>query len=110
MASKKDNLKLAFCYIPLVAIILFFIEDKKTEELMKHIKYGIILFAGYVIIDFLLWVVFWWMLSWIIFLVYIGLSGFLWYKAYSWEEVNMEYIDKFEDKIKDSISDSKKKK
>jgi hypothetical protein len=41
--SSSDSLKHALCYIPLVAIVLFFVEEKKTDELRKHIKYGVIL-------------------------------------------------------------------
>ncbi len=30
--SPKDNFKNALCYIPLVAVLLFFIEENKTTE------------------------------------------------------------------------------
>jgi len=38
--SNNENLKNAICYIPLVAFIIFFTEPNKSNELMKHIKYG----------------------------------------------------------------------
>lgn len=37
--SNSDNLKNALCYIPFVAFVLIFVENNKTEELKKHIKY-----------------------------------------------------------------------
>jgi DNA polymerase III delta subunit len=37
--SKNENFKNAICYIPFVAIVLFFTENNKTTELKKHIKY-----------------------------------------------------------------------
>lgn len=37
--SNSDNLKNALCYVPIVAIILFFTEEKKSDSLKKHIKY-----------------------------------------------------------------------
>lgn len=37
--SNSDNLKNALCYVPFIAIILFFTEEKKSESLKKHIKY-----------------------------------------------------------------------
>jgi len=80
--------KNALCYIPLVAIFIHFTEEKKTKELEKHIKYWIILFIWYAILN----VVFW-MLSLI---VYLWISWFLWYKAYSWEDVKISFIDDFD--------------
>ncbi len=106
MGSKNDNVKNALCYIPLVAIVLFFVEQKKSKELVKHINYWIILFFAYLIINYFLHFLF----GWIIFLVYVLISAYLWYKAYNGEEVQVEYIDKLEDKIKDSINNNKKTK
>jgi hypothetical protein len=37
--SPKDNFKNAICYIPLLAIVLYFIEDIKTDIYMKNIRY-----------------------------------------------------------------------
>lgn len=48
--SKKDNLKNALCYIPLFSIVIFFAEDKKTDELKKHIKYAVFLLIAYVLL------------------------------------------------------------
>lgn len=39
MQTSNQNTKNALCYIPLVAFILYFIEDKKTEEFSKHLRY-----------------------------------------------------------------------
>lgn len=101
--SGSDNLKNALCYIPLAALVLFFIEENKTDELRKHIKYGTILLAWYVILQAVLG----WLLSGILFLVYMAISGFLFYKAYQWEDVNLEHIDKLEKKVQDEFGSSK---
>jgi hypothetical protein len=37
--SGSDYLKNALCYVPLVALVLFFTEENKSVELKKHIKY-----------------------------------------------------------------------
>lgn len=102
--SSSDSLKNALCYIPLVAIVLFFVEEKKTEELRKHIKYGVILLVWYIILQAVLGFLIWGML----FLLYIGISAFLFYKAYQWEDVNLEHIDNLEKKVQDEFGSSKK--
>ena len=102
--SGSDNLKNAFCYIPLAALVLFFIEENKTDELRKHIKYWAILLAWYVILQAVLG----WLLSGILFFVYMTISGFLFYKTYQWEDVNLEHIDNLEKKVQDEFGSSKK--
>jgi hypothetical protein len=52
--ANNDKFKNAICYIPFVSIILFFIEEKKSKELLKNIKYGAFLLLGYIIIRFLI--------------------------------------------------------
>jgi hypothetical protein len=37
--SQKDNFKNAICYIPLLAIVLYFIDEIKTDAYKKNIKY-----------------------------------------------------------------------
>lgn len=37
--NKKINFKYAICYIPLVAIFLYFTEKNISDEYKKHIKY-----------------------------------------------------------------------
>jgi len=98
--SKKSNNKRfneAFCYMPLWAIIMYFmIEDKdKTESLKKHMKYGFLIFIAYLIVNF----IFWWLASWLIFVIYLILASVLAYKVYSGEDVNIQVIDDFEKKI-----------
>lgn len=106
--SNSDNLKKSLCYIPLGWIILFFIEQNKSLELMKHIKYGTFLFIAYVLIRFVLVWILWLPFGGILTLLYIWLAGFFWFKAFKWEEVNIEYIDEFEKKFKENLNDSKK--
>ncbi len=102
--SNSDNLKNALCYVPIVAIVLFFTEEKKSDSLKKHIKYWNFLFFAYIIARFIITAVLpLWSLSGILFLAYAGITWFLGYKAYNWEDMNVEYIDKFEDKIKEKL-------
>ena len=84
--------KNALCYIPLAAFFIHFTETKKTPELRKHIKYWIILFIGYSLLSFLLS----WLVWWILFIIYIWLSWVLWYRAYNWEDVDISFIDDFD--------------
>lgn len=37
--NNKENFKYAICYIPLVAIFLFFTEKDTNDNYKKHIKY-----------------------------------------------------------------------
>ena len=107
MWTKSNNLKNALCYIPPVSLVLFFVETKKTDKLMKHIKYASILLFAYMIIQFILWFIMLWFLNWLVTITFICISLYLWYKAYNWEDVHVEYIDKLEEKIKDSMKNTK---
>lgn len=109
MVDNKDSSvnirnKNAICYIPLVAFFLHFSEAKKTPELKKHIKYAVIIFIAYAILNVVIWWVFWPLL----FLVYLWISWFLWYKAYLWKKVDIDFIDKnFDNDDKKKSSDKK---
>ena len=98
--SKKDNLKYAMCYIPFVAIIIYIVEANKTRELQKHINYWLILLGSIVIINIILKTLYLDFFAGIAALLYIIGSGYLWYKIFSWEEVEVGIIDKIEQKIK----------
>jgi len=52
--NSNNNIKNAICYIPFVAIIVLFIEDKKDDDLKKHIRYGIMLFLIYLILTIII--------------------------------------------------------
>jgi len=86
-----DNIKNALCYIPFVAVVLYFIEQNKSQQLEKHIRYGIVLFIGYIILSILVSFLF----NGLVVLAYIWASIFLWYKAYIWEDVQIDFIDNF---------------
>ena len=105
MENKKDNLKNALCYIPLVNIVLFFVEENKTEEFKKHLNKGLLLFFIYLFIKAILWMFFWywWWYWWVITLIYFIISGVLFYKAYNWENIQIEVLDNVEEKIKDTF-------
>lgn len=97
---QKDNFKNAICYIPLLAIILYFIDEIKSEDYKKNIKYWIYLFALYVfssiIIKFFLY---YWAILFILFLVYIIMSAYYWFKAFKWNDVNIYIIDELDKKV-----------
>lgn len=101
-ASQSDNFKNALCYIPLVAVVLFFVESNKSAELLKHIKYGVMLFVGYVVLHYILGILHLG-LGGILFLIYVGISAYLVYKAYTGEKIELEYLDKLEDTVKSNI-------
>ena len=107
--SNGNNLKNAICYIPFVWIVLFFTEQNKSSELIKNIKYWTFLFIAFVLIRLLLVWILMMPLSWILFLLYAGIVGFFWFKAYNWEDINIEYIDDFEKKIKENLNDTSTK-
>lgn len=97
--NKKDNLKYAMCYIPFLAIVMYFIEDKKTKELKKHINYWIILFVGLIIANIVLKALFLGFFTVFTTLVYVIISAILAYKAFSWEEISIEVLDSIEKKV-----------
>lgn len=99
----NENLKYALCYVPVVAIILHFVEKNKTPILEKHIRYGMVLFIAYVVLTILIS----WLFTWLLFFAYIWLSIFLWYKTYSWEFVEIKFIDDIFDKNKTNKSEKK---
>ncbi len=105
-SSKNERSKNAMAYIPVVAIVLFFAEDNKPKELMKHIKYGFFLLIVYVVIVFILDTILWLGIWAFLATVYLLLSWYLWYKAYNWEDVNLEYFDKMEEKVKSNFEEN----
>jgi uncharacterized membrane protein len=107
--SNSDNFKNALCYIPFVSIVLFFTEQKKSKDLMKHIKYWSYLLFAFVLIRFIVVWILMIPISWLLFLVYIWITGFFWYKVYSWEDVDIEYIDEFDEKLKENMGNSNNK-
>ncbi|PIE84963.1 hypothetical protein CSA08_04555 [Candidatus Gracilibacteria bacterium] len=95
---KTDNLKNALCYVPFVGILFFFIEDNKSPEFKKHIKYGTILLFVFLILNILLgWIG---LLRGLLTVLYFGGISFIMWKIYSGEEVDLSYIDKAEEGIK----------
>lgn len=101
--SKRENFKNSICYIPFVAIWLFFSESNRSHELNKNIKYWTFLLIVFIIIrfiiDWILMIPIWW----ILFIIYAWTTWFLWFKAYKWEKIDIEYIDKFEEKVKQNM-------
>jgi TM2 domain-containing membrane protein YozV len=46
---------------------------------------------------------------WFLFIIYLWISWVLWYKAYNWEEINISFIDDFDNKKTDKNKDSSDK-
>jgi len=104
--NQNNNIKYALCYIPLVAIIILFIEDNKSEELKEHIKKWLILFWVYFLLTSLIGILFFalaFFVNGLITLFYFILSWILWYKAYKGENVKIEILDDIESKVKDTF-------
>lgn len=101
--SKNERLKNAICYIPFAAFIIFFSEPNKSKDLIKHIKYWIALFFIYIFLQMFLW----WAFRSFLFIWYLWIIWFLWHKAYNWEKIELEYIDKMEGKLRDTLNNTK---
>ena len=101
--QKKENLKNALCYIPFVAFFFYFVENDKSEDFAKHIKYWMLLFWLYfvwsIIVNFLH--LFW--LNSLLFLAYLVISWILWYKVYNGEKVEVEVLDDLWEKIQEKV-------
>lgn len=100
--DSNNNLKYALCYIPLVSFIIIFIEEKKDEELKKHIKRSLILFLIYIVLSTIIWYISFF-LSWLIALAYIVISIILGFKTYNWDKSDIKILNEIEEKIKDTF-------
>lgn len=103
--SNKEKLLHAACYIPFGWIVLYFLEKNKSKELNKHIRYGTILFFTYIFVRAVFFFIFWFYFRWFIFLVYLLAAWFYWMKAYNWETFKIDYIDRFQNKVKDDFDE-----
>lgn len=98
--SPKDNFKNTVCYIPLIAIGLYFIEEPKTEDYKKNIRYWIYFFGLYVLSSIIIYFfLLYWAILFILFFVYIIMSVFYWFKAYRWDDINIFVIDELDKKV-----------
>jgi len=98
-ASKNNNVKNAICYIFFFWWVLYFLEDKKSDELKKHIKYWMSLFMSYVFLNYIItWLLMIpvWGLLWLVYFVWMSYYA---YKAYKWDDIKVKYIDDLESKI-----------
>jgi hypothetical protein len=93
------------CYVPFVAFFLFFAEKQKTEEYKKHMIYWMLLTGSFIVLCILLKGIF----IWFVVLLYIWASAFMWYKAYSWENVDVKFVDDFVDKNMKKTEEKKEK-
>jgi high-affinity Fe2+/Pb2+ permease len=65
-----------------------------------------VLFFVYFVVSIVLRIMLLWWLTPLLFIAYLVISWILWYKAYNWEEVDVEILDEIWDKIKDKIDDN----
>lgn len=89
--EKSDSVKMknALCFIPFVAFVFYFTESAKNERMRKNIRYAMIFLITYVLLSLVLRFVF----IWILLLVYLWFSAFLWYKSSKGEDIDIEFID-----------------
>jgi len=99
----KDTLKYGLSYIPLVAFFFHFTEKKISITFRKHLNYWMILFLVYVVWTIVLKVLFLYILMPLLIIAYIWLSLFLGYKAYNWDDIQVDILDDIEEKISDNI-------
>jgi len=100
--TKSENFKNAICYIPFLAIVLFFTDIKKNAEFEKNIRYGIYLLICLIIIFLILGIIpFLSSLVGIAWFVYIIVSIFFGWKAYKWDDIKIDFFDSIEAKIND---------
>jgi uncharacterized membrane protein len=59
------------------------------------------LFILYVVITTVLNVLWMWWLNWLVVLAYIGISLFLWFKAYNWDKIDVEILNDISEKFDD---------
>lgn len=101
MSTKQnENIKYALAYIPLVSIFLFFTEKKASKEYKKNIDYSLILLWLYTVLNIILW----WLIWALIFIAYIWISAFLWYKSYNWKQIDIELLNNILDKINNKLN------
>jgi hypothetical protein len=99
--SPRDNFKNTICYIPLIAIGLYFIDEVKSEDYSKNIMYWIYLFVLYVFSSIVIYFfLFYWAILFILFFVYFIMSSYYWYKAYRWDDIDIFIIDELDKKVK----------
>lgn len=96
--TNQQQVKNSMAYIPAVAFVLYFTEQTKSVQFLRHIRYGMILFWIFIVFSIFFRSIFLGML----FLIYIWISAYLWYKAYIWEDVNFSFIDNFFEKSKEN--------
>jgi len=99
----KNNLKHWLSYIPLVAFFFFFTEKNISKDFKKHINYGMILFWFYIVWTILLKLFFLYILLPFLVIFYFLAWLYLWLKAYSWENIDVEILDNIEETISNNI-------
>ena len=76
------------------------IAEKDDLGIKKDIKYWLYLFFLFVIFTVIGRAI-GLGLSWIVFMIYLFGSAYLAYKAYSWDTVELDFIDQLDEKVKE---------
>lgn len=99
---EKPNMVHALAYIPYLIgpIVMFFLSKTDKKNLMHHIKYAVIIFAATILLMIILNDVFRTILN----ILYIVASGYLAWKAYNGEEVQIEILNSVEEKFNEKIN------
>lgn len=99
---EKPNMVHALAYIPYLIgpIVMFFLSKTDKKKLMHHIKYAAIIFVATILLMIVLNDVFRTILN----ILYIAASGYLAWKAYNGEDVQIELLDSVEEKINEKIN------
>lgn len=89
--TNKDRFYFVLSYIPLINIALLFLDLPKITNLQRYINQWVVLFLLYILL-FILWLVFglWFLFTFL----YIIFTLFLRVKAYNWEYVEIEFLER----------------
>ena len=90
--TNKEKFYCVLAYVPLANFILFFAEiQRESAQLKRHKKQWVVLFWLYLITLFVLSLFSLWLL---VNFVYLLTVVFFAHKAYAWEYIEIEFIEK----------------
>lgn len=97
----QESMTHSLSYIPyfIGPIVMFFLADTNKKKLLVHVKYSAIIAWAVIILTIMLNVFF----AYLLHVVYIWLSLYLWYTAYNGENIQIDFIDTLEDKVYENI-------
>lgn len=92
--TNKDRFYFVLAYVPIINVILLFLTLPKINNLERHLRQWLVLFWLYILL-FILGSIFhlWFLFTFL----YVFSILFFWAKAYSWEYVEIEFLEKIAD-------------